>query len=205
MTITPSTGLWCFLMHLFFWGGGVMWLFQDIQELQWKHLVFRIAGISTKWKQAVAYYFSGALVKGAVIQPVIEDIISICENVDLYVHSVTSDMDSENEVMWKSFGIASGRKEKTVSSVEHPWSQARLHFIADLPHLKRIRISLVNNMTLKFQIMFNRNIISPPSMLNQSTFQILLISLKLSQTMHVINHDASSAIRFFLQKKHQKR
>lgn len=59
-------------------------------------LVFMIGGIASRWKQVVAYYYTGNSVDGAKIKPIVCDIIKKVEQIGLRVHSITSDMGSAN-------------------------------------------------------------------------------------------------------------
>lgn len=72
-------------------------------------LVFLIAGLATRWKQIVAYYFTNKKTRGNVYKPIIIEIIEKCEEIGLRVHSVTSDMGAPNQSMWKAFNIAANR------------------------------------------------------------------------------------------------
>ena len=116
-------------------------------------MVFMLSGISTRWKQTVAYYFTGNSVYGSASKPnIILNIIRKAWEIGLRVLTVTSDMGACNRTMWNSFGICCGRMMKTVNRISHPCSsQKELSFLADAPHLmKNLKAALVNgqNITL---------------------------------------------------------
>lgn len=57
--------------------------------------VFQLGGISSRWKQVIAYEFTGKKMEendGEILKSTIETIIQKCETLGLKVHSVTSDM-----------------------------------------------------------------------------------------------------------------
>lgn len=110
-------------------------------------LVFMLGGISTRWKQTVAYYYTSSSVDGSVLKKIILEIITLAEKLGLKVNSVTSDMGSVNQAMWKSFGIVCGQHVETSSSIVHPLDDTRtIDFLADVPHLLiNIRTCLISN------------------------------------------------------------
>ncbi|XP_008190218.1 uncharacterized protein LOC103312019 [Acyrthosiphon pisum] len=55
-------------------------------------LVFMLAGISSRWKQTVAYYFTSDSVNGNTFKTIIIEIISKAEALGLKVNSDTSDI-----------------------------------------------------------------------------------------------------------------
>lgn len=103
-------------------------------------LVFMLAGVTTRWKQVVAYHYSGNSTDGAVYQPIIVSIVEAAASVGLHVLNVTTDMGSPNRAMWKSFGV----------TYDQPWIQhpvvpdQRLHFMPDVPHLvKNLKSAII--------------------------------------------------------------
>lgn len=102
--------------------------------------VFMLAGNTTRWKQVVAYHYSGNSTDGAEYRPIIIDIIKRAASIGLHVLNVTTDMGSPNRAMWKSFGV-----DHKTTSVPHPATPDRqLHFMPDVPHLvKNLKSALV--------------------------------------------------------------
>ena len=62
--------------------------------------VFMLAGVTTRWKQVVAYHYSSNSTNGAIYQPIIIAIVEAAASVGLHVINVTSDMGSPNRAMW---------------------------------------------------------------------------------------------------------
>lgn len=109
--------------------------------------IFHIAtfsGLTTRWKQVVAYYFTPNSVNGKTFRPIILEIIQEAESIGLQVVSVTSDMGSSNKAMWREFGVVVNKLCVPVTSVAHPLDDTRrLHFFADVPHLiKNLKAAL---------------------------------------------------------------
>ena len=114
-------------------------------------LVFQLCGLSTRWKQVVAYYFTPNSVKGAEIKPVIIEIITKAAEAGLDVVAVTSDMASCNMAMWSSFGIHVGKNREPQNKIPHPVNPNKyLYFLADAPHLlKNLKQALINGHNIK--------------------------------------------------------
>lgn len=73
-------------------------------------LVLMLGDIFTRWKIPVAYHFTPKSVDGALLKPIIEEIIKKAESISLLVHSLTSDMAPVNLDMWKVFGGIVGNR-----------------------------------------------------------------------------------------------
>lgn len=108
-----------------------------------------ISGIATRWKQAVAYHFTGDSVSGTLLKNLVTKIVEKANSIGLNVIAVTSDMGSSNRAMWREFGVMSSRS-RTVSHVEHPCHPNDvLYFLADVPHIvKNLRAALVKHKTI---------------------------------------------------------
>lgn len=116
-----------------------------------------LGGIFTRWKIPVAYHFTPNNVNGALLKPIIEQLIQKAESIGLYVHSVTSDMGPVNLAMWRAFGgIICHRNSKPKHYIPHPVDKTRkLFFIADAPHLlKNLKAALLNNRIIELPIKF---------------------------------------------------
>ncbi|XP_023212075.1 uncharacterized protein LOC111614933, partial [Centruroides sculpturatus] len=112
--------------------------------------VFVLGGITSRWKQTVAYFFSGNSCKGVVLHDIILSIIKEAEDIGLKIICITCDMASANRAMWKAFGINVGKYAETINKIVHPYDSSRsIYFIADLPHiLKNFRAPLLNNVNI---------------------------------------------------------
>ena len=93
-------------------------------------LVLMLGGITTRWKQTVAYRFTGNSVHGATLKPIVLEILQRTKDIVLHVNSVTSDMGSANRALWQRFGKVCSRYAKIVNMIDHPVAAGRhLHFI----------------------------------------------------------------------------
>lgn len=114
-------------------------------------LVFMLAGVASRWKQIVGYYFTGDGFNGAVLKPIILQIIQKAESIGLRVNNITSDMGPANVALWREFGITAGRYITTVNKFQHPCdSQRQLYIVPDVSHLlKNLKACLINNKFIK--------------------------------------------------------
>lgn len=110
-------------------------------------LVFMLAGISSRWKQIIAYYYIGDSVDGTKLKPIVCNIIEKAEKIGLRVHSVTSDMGSANMALWKTFGINISRYSKIINSCIHPIDKTRsLYFFHGVAHtFKNLKAGFIRN------------------------------------------------------------
>jgi hypothetical protein len=113
-------------------------------------LVFMLSGITVRWKQVVAFYFTGNSVNGAKFKAIVLDIIEAASQIGFNVLAVTSDMGAANQAMWKAFGIGIS-KSKQLCCCPHPFNEGnQLYFLADPPHvLKNLRNFFVSGQLLK--------------------------------------------------------
>ena len=89
-------------------------------------LVIMLGGVTSRWKQTVAYYFTGNSSDGTVLKPLVLEIIEKAAGIGLYVIAVTSDMGSMNRAMWRSFGLRTGRHCATVNKIPHPLDSQKI-------------------------------------------------------------------------------
>ncbi|KMQ91988.1 vam6 vps39-like protein [Lasius niger] len=89
-------------------------------------LIFVLAGIFSRWKQNVAFYLTPDSYDGALLHPIVLEIIQKAEFIGLYVHGVTNDMGPNNLAMWRKFLVgfagrystSEGEEKKTEDEVE---------------------------------------------------------------------------------------
>ena len=189
-------------------------------------LVFMLGGVTSRWKQTIAYHFTTGSTDGTVFKDIILDIISHAADIGLYVQAVTSDMGSANRAMWKSFGIICGKHCKTIHRIPHPSeTEGWLYFLADVPHLfKNIKSALISgqNFVLSKDTVERHqlcsNIVSDYPLRDLVCFQehheLKLApkltkaklapshfqKMKVSNATHVISHDVSSALIYLANK-----
>lgn len=104
-------------------------------------LVFMVCGLRTRWKQVIAYYFTGKSVNGEAYTKVFMEIIKKCEQSGIKVVSTTSDMGPANMSLWKILGIGVSFENHRLlirNKIAHPFDPDRfLYFYADVPHLDK--------------------------------------------------------------------
>jgi hypothetical protein len=107
-----------------------------------------LGGIITRWKQTVAYYFTGNSTNGCVIKDIVTEIMQYAYNIGLKLNvvSITSDMGGGNRAMWKEFGIECKKNSLPVYQITHPCDDEKtVCFLADVPHvIKNIRNHIAN-------------------------------------------------------------
>ncbi|KAG0429061.1 hypothetical protein HPB47_023997, partial [Ixodes persulcatus] len=110
-------------------------------------LVFMLGGVSTRWKQTIAYHLTGGSFHAKTVRDFIIEIIKACEAISLKIDVVVTDMGGGNQGLWKLFGIVVGKHSKPKTSCPHPCDKTRkLHFMADVPHLfKNLRNHLTKD------------------------------------------------------------
>ncbi|KAM7298224.1 uncharacterized protein ISCGN_018634 [Ixodes scapularis] len=110
-------------------------------------LVFMLGGLTSRWKQVIAYHFTGRSLDGTLLKDFVLDLVKLSYEVGLKVLAVTSDMGASNRAMWRELGLISTRNEDTTCSIPHPHLQGRrLYFMADVAHLiKNIRGQLLRS------------------------------------------------------------
>ncbi|KAG0423539.1 hypothetical protein HPB47_000687, partial [Ixodes persulcatus] len=82
-------------------------------------LVFMVGGINSRWKQVIAYHYTGTYINGDELKKFVFDLIKLCADISLRVLCVTCDMGSSNRAMWRSLNLSSSRSSVTVCSVPH--------------------------------------------------------------------------------------
>lgn len=119
----------------------------DTTELADHCLVFMLAGISCRWKQPVAYYYTNKSTNGRHYYQVVTNIIQKAENIGLKVHGIVSDMGSANQAMWSMFGIHASRYTPISNKCIHPFDTSRyLYFFHDTAHaFKNFKEGMLSN------------------------------------------------------------
>ncbi|XP_040071216.2 uncharacterized protein LOC115326004 [Ixodes scapularis] len=110
-------------------------------------LVFMLAGMASRWKQVVAYHFTGNSFDPKEVKDILFNIIKKCEGLQMVVDAVISDMGPCNQGIWRLCGVHASRSVPAAVSCRHPCAgdtNRQLFFLADAPHLlKNIRGHLV--------------------------------------------------------------
>ena len=155
-------------------------------------LVYMIRGITSNWKQVVAYYLTGVSVSGDVLWKLTKNLVQLLGNKGINVRAVVSDMGAANKGMWKSAGVKVNR-DTVKSSVQHPfYLQQDLYFFADVPHLlKNIRNCLLTN-----------DIILPRDVVNEFCLPTSIVSMKHIRKIVEIQENSDFKIAPSLSLKH---
>jgi hypothetical protein len=106
-----------------------------------------LGGVNTRWKQVVAYYFTGNSVNGQIFADIIKEIFENSKRIGLNILSVTSDMGGSNQALWRRWGVHAGRHSVTNFKIPHPLTPEQSVFVfSDVPHLfKNVKAMLMNS------------------------------------------------------------
>jgi hypothetical protein len=155
-------------------------------------LVFMIRGLTSNWKQVVAYYLTGMSVSGNQMWELTRNVIVSLAKLDINVRAVVSDMGAANRAMWKVAGIAAGRT-CLKSSISHPFFPNQdLYFLADVPHL----LKNIRNCLLK------QNVILPREVVNEFGLPSSEVSISHVRKLVELQENSDFKIAPSLSKKH---
>jgi hypothetical protein len=155
-------------------------------------LVFMIRGLTTNWKQTVAYYLTGASVEGDVLWQIVKQVIEQLHAVAVNVRAVVCDMGSCNRTMWRAAGVTAC-KEEIVNTIKHPTlPDQRLYFLPDIPHvLKNVRNCLLSH-----------DILLPPEVVEQYNLPGPLVSVSHVRALVDLQESSDLKIAPSLRRKH---
>lgn len=188
-------------------------------------LCYMVKGMTTKWKQLVAYFYTGTSVNGEKLWDVTKNIIVELGKRGFIVNVVVSDMGSSNQGMWKAAGVISNR-DVVKCKIPHPcFGQYQLHFMADVPHLlKNIRSAfLKHKMVLPAEIVAKMNLPTPQvdsshvtALINEQENKELKLAprltprhvnpshyekMRVNMAAQVLSHETASALRTLVRQK----
>lgn len=124
-------------------------------------LVFMLAGVTTRWKQTVAYHLTSNSFCSNTVKHVILEIIKSCESIGIKIDAIVCDKGGGNQALWKEFGIV-GRHCRSKVSCSHPCDSSRqLYFMADVAHLLK---NLRNHLTRGQSIFLPESIVRKQSL-----------------------------------------
>jgi hypothetical protein len=155
-------------------------------------LVVMIRGLTTNWKQVVAYYLTGDSVDGSVLWNLVTRIIIQLNACEVNVRAVVCDMGSCNRAMWRVAGITASQNH-VVNSVKHPvLSDQQLYFLPDVPHvLKNVRNCLLS-----------QNIVLPNDVVEQFNLPGSVVSVSHVRSLLDLQEASELKITPYLQRKH---
>lgn len=110
-------------------------------------LVFMLWGISSKWKQTIAYEFTANSFCSKEIIKIITTIIQQANDIEIKIKTVISDMRPQNRSWWKIMNITEGKYCKINNYTAHPCNnQEKLFIMLDLVHVyKNVVCSLTTD------------------------------------------------------------
>lgn len=100
-------------------------------------MVFMLVGIRSRWKQVVAFHFTGNRVSENVLKNILWDLISRIEAIGGKVHFITSDCAPCNKKFWNDIGLKFHKNDVLDSNpIMHPVdSERKLEVIPDVVHV----------------------------------------------------------------------
>lgn len=108
-------------------------------------LVFMLGGLSSRWKQTIAFHLTGNSFSVKKVKEVILTILKTVEAIGVTVDIIITDMGGGNLGLWKEFGISVSRYGQYRVCCPHPCNTSKhLFFMADVPHLLK---NLRNHLT----------------------------------------------------------
>lgn len=131
--------------------------FPPHQGLAKKALVVMLAGLTSRWKYAAAYYLTSSLGKerkkgdesnetGYALRDIIFDVIGRAEGIQLKVHVAINDMGPDNLALWKALGIKCTPSGEVQCWIPHPTRpKDKLWFMPDPIHLYKNILSMLGN------------------------------------------------------------
>ena len=171
--------------------------------------ILQFLGIAERWKQVVAYHYTGRSMNGASLKNLITQIVTKAFSIGLNVVAVTSDMGPGNQALWREFGVHSKRESISSSALING---ANIHFLADIPHvvknlctafLKHRKIILSENVCSTFNLVSNEvSIAHIEDLVNFQDGKSLKLTPKLTKetltsTSHFKKMNVSTALHVF--------
>jgi len=119
--------------------------FDSSQEKATHALVFKLCGISSKWKQTIGYEFTAnSFCSQQIVQTIIA-IIKKANDIQLKIKVIISDMGPQNRSWWKNMNIVINKYSKMNNYILHPCTNEEKVFIMpDSVHIfKNVACSLI--------------------------------------------------------------
>ncbi|KAM7306584.1 uncharacterized protein ISCGN_010287 [Ixodes scapularis] len=150
-------------------------------------MVFMLCGMSSRWKQTVAYHLTRTSFCKLEMRNFIFTLINECEFIGIRIDAIITDMGPGNQAIWSICGIGAMKHCKTSVSCAHPCaneSDRQLFFIADAPHvLKNLRGHLVRGQLISI----------PDEIVERNKLPTSEVSL--SYVRDVAQRDGTSAVK----------
>lgn len=189
-------------------------------------LIFMLVGIYSRWKQIVAYHFTGNSIPAGSLQSIVVEIIGRAEALGLKVHFITSDCGPNNVVMWNDFGLKHTKKDAlNTQALQHPVRHSDcFEILPDATHVFKscvqgwVRNKYIflpeqtvneNGLTTNVADIFHlRDLVDFEKgkglkMASRLTFKEVdflngnhLDAMKVANSYKLVNHDVAAALRF---------
>lgn len=124
---------------------------EDQRVLASHALVFMLVGIKSRWKQVVAYHFTGNTVSENILKNILWELIFAVEGIGYKVHFITSDCAPGNKKLWNDIGLKFHKVDVLSSPpIAHPVDPERtLEVMPDVVHVFKSAVQgWVNNEVL---------------------------------------------------------
>jgi len=117
-----------------------------------------VRGIRTKWKQAIAYFFTHNITETSLLSHIVTECIQKVYIIDLFVSCIVYDQGATNVATVKSLGCTESKPNFSVSGLPHV-----VHVVYDVPHL----LKSVRNNFMKHDIKFANGCVTSWKHINQ--------------------------------------
>ncbi|CAH1382772.1 unnamed protein product [Tenebrio molitor] len=119
-----------------------------------------LAGVSTRWKQIVAYDFTANSYNSSEAYERLKGILMKAHEIGITVRAIVSDMGPQNRSLWKLLNIVAGKHNVISNSIPHPClSNERLLVVPDPVHIyKNIAAALTKGYSFVLGDSIVRNI-----------------------------------------------
>ena len=110
----------------------------QFDEVATHALVFMLGGLSSRWKQTVAYHFTSNSFCPSITKEFLFNLIKNCEAKQLHINIIIVDMGGQNQALLNACGIKGGKYSQLINYCPHPSdNQRKLFFMYDVPHLHK--------------------------------------------------------------------
>jgi len=112
--------------------------YTDNNKIATHALVFMIRGLHSKWKQALAFFFTHNTMAASTLAELVCDCVDKLQNINLFVRCIVCDQGATNVAALRQLGFMTNDP-----CLQLPKIQTKIHVIFDVPHLlKNVRNNL---------------------------------------------------------------
>lgn len=190
-------------------------------------LMFMLAGVTTRWKQIIAYDFTSNSFSADQLYSTIIEIIKRCHNIKITIRAVVSDMGGQNQALWRKLGIHAGKHSKIVNSIPHPCLLTeKLFFTPDPAHVfknlaaaltKGYKFILSDKIVARYKLPSNEISLEPvvqlyeidkddvirlcPRLKHNVLYPTHFERMNVALSVALINNDVAAGILYFINEK----